>query len=169
MVRSTAIFLLLLTACSTKPATQAGSTTAAAPAAEEEDPTLVRGGYDQAEMDAAIAKARATVDTFIVELEKGQGDSFSVKAPITDGEETEHFWLGQLAYKDGTFSGTIDNVPGVVGNVKLGDKWTIAKADISDWMFMRDGKMHGNYTMRPLLKTLPPDEAAMYRSMLAEP
>ncbi len=34
---------------------------------------------------------------------------------------------------------------------------------------MRDGKMHGNYTMRPLLRTLPDDEAAQYRSILAEP
>lgn len=34
---------------------------------------------------------------------------------------------------------------------------------------MRDGKMHGNYTMRPLLKTMPADEAAQLRSLLAEP
>ncbi len=170
MVRSTAVLLLMLAACSTKPAaTQPEATSSTMPVAEEDDPTLVRGGYDQAEMDAAIAKARATVDTFIAEFEQGNGQNFSVKAPITDGEETEHFWLGQLKYDNGTFTGTIDNVPGVVGNVKLGQSWTIEKAEISDWMFMRDGKMHGNYTMRPLLKTLPPDEAAVYRAMLAEP
>jgi uncharacterized protein YegJ (DUF2314 family) len=39
---------------------------------------------------------------------------------------------------------------------------------MSDWMFMRDGKMHGNYTMRPLLKTMPAEQAAKLRSMLAE-
>lgn len=54
-------------------------------------------------------------------------------------------------------------------NVKIGQAWTIGKDEISDWMFMRDGKMHGNYTMRPLLKTMPEAEAEKYRSMLAEP
>jgi len=29
--------------------------------------------------------------------------------------------------------------------------------------------MHGNYTMRPLLKTMPPEEAAKFRSLLADP
>lgn len=36
-------------------------------------------------------------------------------------------------------------------------------------MFMRDGKMYGNYTLRPLLETMPEDEAAALRSILAEP
>lgn len=54
-------------------------------------------------------------------------------------------------------------------NVQFGQKWTVKKEDISDWMFMRDGKMHGNYTMRPLLKTMPEREAAQFRSILAEP
>jgi uncharacterized protein YegJ (DUF2314 family) len=56
-----------------------------------------------------------------------------------------------------------------VRNVKMGQKWTIKKAEISDWMFMRGGKMYGNYTMRPLLKAMPEDQAAKYRAMLAEP
>ena len=34
---------------------------------------------------------------------------------------------------------------------------------------MRDGKMYGNYTMRPLLKTMPEEEAAKFRSLLASP
>lgn len=35
--------------------------------------------------------------------------------------------------------------------------------------FMRDDKIHGNYTMRPLLKTMPEDEAEALRSLLADP
>ena len=74
-----------------------------------------------------------------------------------------------MTFKDGKFEGTINNEPGSVNNVTLGQQWTIGKTEISDWMFMRDGKMHGNYTMRPLLKTMPEAEAEMLRSMLAEP
>ncbi|MCE9556126.1 MAG: DUF2314 domain-containing protein [Planctomycetes bacterium] len=131
--------------------------------------TLVESGYDEQQMDAAIAKARSEVDSFLKELAKPTGANHAVKAPIEDGGKTEHFWLTDVTFQNGEFKGTINNDPGIVTNVKIGQKWTIKKADISDWMFMRDGKMHGNYTMRPLLKTLPQEEAAKYRSMLATP
>ena len=113
--------------------------------------TLVAGGYDEKEMEAAITKAKGSVDRFIAELSNKNGTDFSVKAPIEDQGETEHFWLTDVTYDNGQFEGIIGNEPGLVTNVKMGQKWTIAKADISDWMFMRDGKIYGNYTMRPLL------------------
>jgi uncharacterized protein YegJ (DUF2314 family) len=131
--------------------------------------TLVRGGYDEKEMDAAIARARSEVDSFITELSKGNGSDFAVKAPIQDKDETEHFWLTDIVYRNGKFEGIIGNEPGIVTNVKSGQKWTVKKAEISDWMFMRGGKMYGNYTMRPLLKTMPEEEAEKFRSMLANP
>jgi uncharacterized protein YegJ (DUF2314 family) len=136
---------------------------------EVSDPTLSPGGYDLAEMDAAIARAQAEVDNFIAILDKRQGYDFSVKAPITDKGQTEHFWMGDVTYDNGVFEGIIDNEPAVVSNVKLGQKWKIKKADISDWSFKRNGKIHGNYTMRPLLKTLPKDDADYFRSLLANP
>ena len=131
--------------------------------------TLIQSGYDVQEMDEAIARARSEVDAFIAELSNPTGTDHAVKAPIEDDGETEHFWLTDLSFKNGEFRGTINNEPGIVDNVTIGQKWTIKKTDISDWMFMRDGKIHGNYTMRPLLKTMPKDEAAKWRSMLADP
>jgi uncharacterized protein YegJ (DUF2314 family) len=125
--------------------------------------TLVRSGYDEQEMEKAIARARAEIDLFIAALEKKHGSDFAVKAPIKDRGETEHFWLTDVTYRDGSFEGVIGNEPGVVTNVKMGQKWTIKKSDVSDWMFMRDEKMHGNYTMRSLLKTM------TWRSQFAEP
>ncbi|MGI8979728.1 MAG: YegJ family protein [Pirellulaceae bacterium] len=149
------LFLLLLVgmccSCSSKPS------------------TLIESGYDEKEMDAAIARARSEVDSFIAEMTKGNGTDFAVKAPIEDKGETEHFWLTDVVYRDGEFAGKIGNEPGSVGKVKLGQPWTIKKEQISDWLFMRDGKMHGNYTLRPLLKTMPENEAAKLRSMLANP
>lgn len=136
---------------------------------ESKPETLVEGGYDEKEMKAAIERARKEVDRFIAELKKGDGEDFAVKAPIEDKGKTEHFWLADVAFRDGEFHGTIGNDPGIVSNVKFGQKWTIKKDDISDWMFMRDGKMHGNYTMRPLLRTMPKAEADKWRSLLAEP
>lgn len=131
--------------------------------------TLVRDGYDEQEMEEAIACARAEVDGFVAALEKGQGSDFAVKAPVKDRGETEHFWLTDVTYREGSFAGLIGNDPGMVTNVKFGQKWTLKKLEISDWMFMRDEKMHGNYTLRPLLKTIKKEEAQMWRSRFAEP
>jgi len=131
--------------------------------------TLVRGGYDEKEMDAAIARARSEVDVFIVRLEKQDGSDFAVKAPIKDGDDVEHFWLTDVTYRDGAFEGLIGNEPGTVRNVKLGQKWKLPKQEISDWMFMKGDKMHGNYTLRPLLRTMSKSEAAKWRAVFAEP
>ena len=135
-----------------------------------DDPdTLVRKGYSQKEMDEAIARAKREVDSFIKELAAKRGENFSVKVPIEDENGTEHFWLTDIQYGDGKFTGKIGNDPGIVKNVKFGQQRTVNKADISDWMFMRKGKMHGNYTMRPLLKTLSKAEADAWRAMFADP
>lgn len=131
--------------------------------------TAVRSGYDEKEMAAAIARARSEVDTFIRELAHPTGTDHAVKAPIRDGNNTEHVWLSEVTYKDGKFEGTIDNQPEAVRNVKIGQRWVVEKYEISDWMFLRNGKMYGNYTLRPLLKTMPEDEAEQLRSILAEP
>lgn len=154
-MRTALLFLLLLLPLAT--------TQAADPA------TLVKEGYDQKEMDEAIAKAKKTVDKFIQVLESGEGENFAVKAPIKDGEDVEHFWITDVTFKKDKFTGRIGNDPGIVSNVEIGQKWTIAKDEISDWMFMRDSKMHGNYTMRPLLKTMPEEQAKALRSLLADP
>jgi uncharacterized protein YegJ (DUF2314 family) len=147
------LLLLILSGCSTNDAPD----------------TLIEGGYDEEEMEAAIARARSEVDSFITEMSKGTGTDFSVKVAIEDKDETEHFWLKDIVYRKGKFEGVIDNDPGMVSNVKRGQKWSVKKSEISDWLFMRDGKMHGNYTLRPLLKTMPEEKAAKLKSMLANP
>jgi uncharacterized protein YegJ (DUF2314 family) len=131
--------------------------------------TLVEGGYSETEMADAIARARKEVDTFIATLESRDGSDFAVKAPIQDGVQTEHFWLTDLSYQAGEFEGKIGNEPGIVSNVSFGQIVKVRKEDISDWLFMRGGKMHGNYTIRPLFATMPQADADYYRSMLAEP
>ena len=131
--------------------------------------TLVKDGYDEQEMDAAIALARSEVDSFIGEMSKGNGTDFAVKVPIEDKGEIEHFWLTDIVYRNGKFEGVIGNEPGIVTNVKSGQKWTVKKSEISDWMYMRDGKMFGNYTIRPLLKTMSEEEAARFKSIMANP
>ncbi len=131
--------------------------------------TLVRDGYDEQEMKEAIQRARSELPKFIAALEARSGSDFAVKAPISQGKQPEHFWLTSVSVRKDQFEGEIGNDPGIIKGVKMGQKWTVGTNEISDWMFLRDEKMHGNYTMRPLLKTMDPAKAREWKRLFAEP
>jgi len=122
--------------------------------------------YDESVMNQAIAKAKSRVDEFIGVLAQGDADTFSVKVPITDPNGTEHFWLTDVTFTDGSFTGLIGNDPGIVENVEFGQTRTVAKDAISDWMFTRGDKIHGGFTIDPLLLSYPKEEADALRSQL---
>ena len=95
---------------------------------------------------------------------------FAIKVALAYGRNnTEHIWTKDIERKDGKISAVINNVPRDVKTVRLGERIEVADAQISDWMYMRAGKIVGNFTMRPLLKRMPPQDAARYRTMLADP
>jgi uncharacterized protein YegJ (DUF2314 family) len=127
--------------------------------------TLVES-YDEQQMDKAISIARNRVDEFIKALAENDADSFSVKAPIHDGDQTEHFWIVNVTYENETFSGRIGNDPGIVKNVKAGQAWKIKKDEISDWMYTKGDRIHGGFTIDPLLDSYPKEEADALRSKL---
>jgi uncharacterized protein YegJ (DUF2314 family) len=129
-------------------------------------PETMTKEYDESAMVAAIGTARSRVDEFLKVLEENGADSFSVKAPIEDGDETEHFWIVDVTYADGIFSGEIGNEPGVVKNVEIGQTWEIAKDEISDWMYTKGDMIHGGFTIDPLLESFPKEKADALRSKL---
>lgn len=126
---------------------------------------------DDPEMVAAIAKARATLPQFWQVFEKPERSEsgFSLKVKITDKRGTEHFWAIDIERHDGKILATINNDPDIVKTVKLGDRIEIPETDISDWLYMRDRKMVGNETLKPLLKKMPPAEVERLKSIMADP
>lgn len=138
---------------------------------QSNDDITISVSNDDAEMNAAIAKARAALPDFWRVFEKrGQGETnFALKVRITDKEGVEHFWAVDIERKDGKIFGTINNDPDIVQNVKFGDRITVNDADISDWLYLRNGKMVGNYTLRVLFKQMPKSEVEKYKQMLADP
>lgn len=171
MKRSMTLLLLLaLTGCGESKTPEAANapaspvTPGAAQTEVAEEPV-----YDDKAMEAAIAKAKSTVDTFIAELASPTGTDHEVKAPIQDGPETEHMWITSVTFENGEFKGKINAEPEFVKNVKAGQEWTVKKEDISDWTFMRDGKRHGEYTTRALIPTMSKEEAAEFTATLADP
>jgi uncharacterized protein YegJ (DUF2314 family) len=126
---------------------------------------------DDPEMVAAIKTARETLPHFWQVYEKPtRGETnFALKVKITDKQGTEHFWATDIERRDGKVTGTINNDPNIVKSVKLGDRMEIPEADISDWLYMRDDKMIGNQTVKPLFKQMPADEVRQLKAMMADP
>lgn len=122
--------------------------------------------YDEAKMEEAMAEANSTLDQFFTRFRNPQpgDDAFALKVRIEDDNGAEHFWLGQLDLEKEPYSGVIDNEPGIVECVKLGERYSFAKEDISDWMYMSSGKMQGNYTLRVALESMPPEKAAAIKN-----
>ena len=121
-------------------------------------------------MAAAIAAARSSLPEFWQVFDSpanGESD-FSVKVEVSDSNGVEHFWVTDLERRsDGVF-GTIANDPEIVSVVTLGERIEIPDEDISDWLYFRGGKMYGNHTIVPFLDTMPPEEAQMYRELMAD-
>jgi len=134
-----------------------------------DDPVMVKN--DDAEMKAAMAKARETAPEFWRKFDapaNGEAD-FAVKVPIKDGNETEYFWLTQLTKVGDKVSGTVDNAPSIVKTVTQGQRLEVTRAEIADWLYIKEGKMHGNYTLRPLFKSMDPAQVTELKRALAEP
>lgn len=117
---------------------------------DDEDPSMA----------AAIKKARSTVDQFIEAFNdpKPSQSDFGVKLLIEDGDHGEHMWILPMRYEDGKFTGTIQNEPDRLRNVQFGDEVDVAKEEISDWMYVDNGKLVGGYTLRVLRERMSEEE-----------
>ena len=125
---------------------------------------------EEAKMDAAIARAKKEVDTFVSALQnpKPTQTYFSVKKPFAwqDGKDTnhEHIWISDVRFKDGRFHGRVGNEPVDVKNVKIGDEVTLEKSEASDWMIIDDGYLIGGYTIIALRDAMPDNERKEFDS-----
>ncbi len=121
-------------------------------------------------MNAAIEKARSSLPVFWSKFtdHTAEEDSFSLKIAISEGEETEHFWCGEIEGNATKASCKISNEPQVVHSVSEGQRIEVDPQLISDWMYMLNGRIKGGETIRVIIPTLSKDEADYYRSLLAD-
>ena len=87
---------------------------------------------------------------------------FEVKKAFVDGHNAEHLWVGDLKWDGTNFRGKINNKPHDLRNVKLGQSVVVAPQEISDWMFIKNGKLIGGYTTRVLYARLSPQDKARF-------
>lgn len=122
------------------------------------------------EMAEAIQAAQHSLPAMLALYAQGTLPDFTVKVQVFDEEDpdnSEHFWLSQMEIREDHVAGIIDAAPRVVSNVVEGQKYQLPLENITDWMYVEDEMIHGNYTLRVLLPQMPEQEAEMYASKLA--
>ena len=122
-------------------------------------------------MNAAIANARDTLPTFWASYDAPQPTEYGhcLKVRFAVDGYVEHIWVAEVKkLPDGNYSGRFSNEPDhLAGN--MFDQAEFTQADISDWMFMRNEKIVGMETIKPLFKSMPKEDADAMRARMEQP
>jgi uncharacterized protein YegJ (DUF2314 family) len=126
--------------------------------------------HDDKTMNNAIAKAVASYDEFLKVLVKPDSNTteFTVKMKFAYGNEgdAEHMWFNDLHFKQDKLFGVLDNDPLHVTTVKAGDTLEIKKEIVSDWMYVKDFKMVGGYTIKVLFDNMSKAEQKEFKDQI---
>lgn len=118
-------------------------------------------------MERAFGKARSTLDNFLrLASAPAPGTSdYSVKVALSDGKNTEYFWVSDFERSGEKFSGRLANEPRMVKKYKNGQRFEFPRNLIVDWTYIDASKrkMFGNFTACALLTKEPPEEARKFR------
>lgn len=67
---------------------------------------------------------------------------------------TRNIWTTPVRIEAGKYYGTLDNEPYQIKKYVVGDEINIPVDQISDWMYVDDGKLVGGYTLRVVRDSL---------------
>lgn len=123
------------------------------PVEKAENDEIFHVSDDDPYMRAAFQQAREGLEDYLAEWRlpsDGNGD-FAVKVGVTEGDNTEYFWISPFREDAGVYYGVVNNEPSLVSTVKSGQEISFKKEEIVDWLYISKGKMVGNYTACALL------------------
>lgn len=131
---------------------------------------VVRVPTGDEEMKCAIERARKELPSVLARFVSGELNDclFTVKVAVREQNVVEHVWLSVTTFDGNQFSGILDSDLKDLKQVSKGDRITAGMEDVTDWGYVRDGKMFGNYTLRVLLPHMSPEVAEKYRAAFAE-
>lgn len=112
------------------------------------------------EMNAAMVRARSTVDGFVRHLPalRSGGEFYAIKLPLSENGETEHVWINEPEFDGGRFTGYLASVPVSLPSWSYGDKVTVQMDRISDWLAVTDGTLYGGLTLHVLRPRMTEEE-----------
>lgn len=120
------------------------------------------------DVESAIRQARDTLDIFIKKIEKPHTDRTFVAVKVRffpPDELPQDIWVDEVTFSGGAFRGNIgDDIPSL--KLEAGEKITVDREDILDWMIVEDGKLIGGYTIRFAVQRMTPEERERFLETL---
>jgi uncharacterized protein YegJ (DUF2314 family) len=106
-------------------------------------------------MRLAFERARATLDDFLRKAENPvEGTTkYALKVAVSDGRNTEYFWVNRFTGAGDSFSGYLGNEPRMVKKYRFDEKFSFSRKQIVDWTYFDQPtkSMLGNFTACALL------------------
>src|SRR5215469_1675164 len=120
----------------------------------KEDGNYSTVSADDPAMNAAIAKAKATVGDFVqaFHAQKPGTSKYCVKKPFpTPNGGEEHMWITVTDERNGILKGIVESDAEDTREVKRGQEVELNILEISDWSYADGKKLIGGYTIRYFL------------------
>lgn len=118
------------------------------------------GAADDPELARATAEAVGTFKYFWRELTWEHRrivpalELSAIKVAFQDPggrlEDVEHMWLSDVEFDGEELQATLLNAPNGLRSVKQGDRLTLPRAQIEDWMYASSGRVYGGFTVQAL-------------------
>ena len=108
-----------------------------------------RLNFDDPEFDRATAQARSNWPEFERAFTEGRdGDMFSVKIGVYEGEVCENLWFWVRAIDDDAIECELESEPIYLREILRGDKQRFPVRSVLDWVHTRsDGETFGGFTL----------------------
>ena len=128
----------------------------------ENQPDIYNVAGNDKEMNEAIEKANKTLSDFNSVLTNPKIEVKALKVKFQNQTDIEHLWLSDVKLKDGKYSGILDNEPEFIKDHKIGDTINVDRNEISDWMYLENGKLFGGYTIKVLRNRMSESEKEQF-------
>lgn len=108
------------------------------------------------EMNNAMENANESLDLFQIALQSKNPNysEFKLKQYIETDEGGEHIWIGDILFKNGKYTGIVQNDPIGTTKIKFGDDVEIPVENVTDWMYYDGDTIRGAFTVKVLRKNM---------------
>lgn len=106
----------------------------------------------------AEAEARRRFHEFETAFRQKDGTRFSIKAPVSRDERTEHIWIEVEAILGDKIIGQLANDPVDLGELKLGSRVKVNRAVVEDWTILRGEQSLGMFTV-PIVRQIQEEQS----------
>jgi len=130
---------------------------------EPPEVTVMPVYQDDMEIARIAEDARSTLPVFFRYLNRtSAGKDCYVKcaflADEDSGVDREQIWLTGIQFRNGRYFGVLASAPRYLSGMKKGDRVIFDIDAITDWMYIRSGKITGGESIKYLLEKIPEDQ-----------